>query len=177
MNWKKWKMTKRKRMITMKMNKIIINKNPNGDSRTAPSIPTFSEFKKANKMHQRDVAMMMQGLSFLVTNVGNMHDWSKNNNYYLEESFYNDFLKAMNGEMKFEDGDWAKIHYRFERHHLHRVVPEDVNLIDILEMIADCVCAGMARSGEVRDLSIDPDILEKAFSNTVEMCKEAVVLS
>ena len=51
-----------------------------------------------------------------------------------------------------------------------------MNLIDVLEMICDCVCAGMARSGEVRDLEISEDILLKAVKNTVEMCKEAVVL-
>ena len=44
-----------------------------------------------------------------------------------------------------------------------------MNLVDVLEMIADCVCAGLARSGEIRDLEIDSDILNRAVQNTVKM--------
>ena len=52
--------------------------------------------------------------------------------------------------------------------------PEDVDLLDVLEMIVDCVCAGMARSGEVRSLEIDSDILNKAVQNTVELIKREI---
>ena len=34
-------------------------------------------------------------------------------------------------------------------------------------MLADCVCAGLARSGEVRELEITPEILALAVNNTV----------
>ncbi|WP_107571899.1 hypothetical protein [Clostridioides difficile] len=54
--------------------------------------------------------------------------------------------------------------------------PEDVNLIDILEMITDCVCAGMARSGDVRPIEIDDDILNKALVNTTEMIKNMITV-
>ena len=54
--------------------------------------------------------------------------------------------------------------------------PKDVNLVDVLEMIVDCVCAGLARSGEVRDLEIDEDILNKAVKNTVDMIKDMIVV-
>ena len=53
--------------------------------------------------------------------------------------------------------------------------PENV-LIDVLEMIADCVCAGMARSGEIRDLEINPDILNRAVQNTVKLIKDMIVV-
>lgn len=40
-----------------------------------------------------------------------------------------------------------------ERHHLLSRTPEDVNLVDVFEYIADCVMAGMARTGEVNDVT------------------------
>ena len=48
-------------------------------------------------------------------------------------------------------------------------VPKDVNLIDVLEMICDCVSAGLARTGEVYDVTLSGETLQKAFKNTVDM--------
>ena len=91
--------------------------------------------------------------------------------------FYNDMCATIRGEKEFFDGEWSHKHYyELERHHLRRHCPDDVTLIDVVEMVCDCVSAGMARSGEVRDLEISEDILVKAVKNTVEMCKEAVIL-
>jgi hypothetical protein len=53
-------------------------------------------------------------------------------------------------------------------------VPSDVNLIDVLDMIADCVMAGMARSGSVYPLKINPEVLARAFENTVELLKSEI---
>lgn len=75
------------------------------------------------------------------------------------------------------DGEWAKLHYEeLERHHLRRYCPEDVTLIDVIEMLCDCVAAGMARSGEVYDVDISADVLLKATKNTVEMLKNSVTV-
>jgi len=41
-------------------------------------------------------------------------------------------------------------------------------------MIADCVMAGMARSGSVYPLEISPDVLMKAFNNTSDLLKSQV---
>ncbi len=54
-------------------------------------------------------------------------------------------------------------------------IREDVNLIDVLDFIADCVMAGMARSGSVYPLKLDAVILERAFQNTVEALKSNVM--
>ena len=53
-------------------------------------------------------------------------------------------------------------------------VPADVNLIDVLDFISDCVMAGMARSGSVYPLKLSPELLERAFQNTVELLKANV---
>jgi len=37
--------------------------------------------------------------------------------------------------------------------------------------------AGMARSGSVYPLQLSPELLERAFQNTVEMLKREVVVS
>jgi len=157
------------------MDKVKIKRNTNGDTRVATKAPTFEEFKKANYSHLADVGNMMDSISKDIRDTGNNHDWSKFREPY-QSMFYRDLCNTIEGKIKFEDGQWNKDHYALERHHLLRRCPDDVNLIDVIEMICDCVCAGMARSGEVRDLEISEDILLKAVRNTVEMCKEAVVL-
>lgn len=157
------------------MEKIKIKRNTKGDTRVATKVPTFEEFKKANYSHWDDVSNMMDSISKEIRTTGATHDWSKRLEPY-QSMFYRDLCSTIEGLMNFEDGEWSKQHYSLERHHLLRNCPDDVNLIDVLEMICDCVCAGMARSGEVRDLEISPEILMAAVKNTVELCKEAVEL-
>lgn len=156
------------------MNTILIKKNPNGDTRTADHIPTFKEFKNANVSHIKDVSSVIDELSYDLHARGFRHDITKISH---DELFYHDLCATMNGEMKFEDGEWAKIHYNTERHHLNRVTPEDVNLIDVLEMIVDCVCAGMARSGSVRPIKITDTVLQMAVRNTAKMIEDAIEIT
>ena len=76
----------------------------------------------------------------------------------------------------FAQTTWWDNHRKVNRHHLLQPdgVPEDVNLIDVIDMICDCVMAGMARSGSVYPLTIDADVLRRAFDNTVELLKKNV---
>lgn len=84
---------------------------------------------------------------------------------------------TIEGRIDFFDGEWSRLHYiELERHHLDRFCPEDVNLIDVIEMICDCVVAGKARSGDVYDINISDTILQKAVKNTVETLKLHVVV-
>lgn len=145
---------------------IIIEKNPNGDTRTAPKDISFEQFKKANDMHRADVNAVMKYLAHLVHMAGLKHDYTKKSD---EELFYDNFLSTMINNTNFVEDEWYQLHVNTERHHLFSRCPEDVNLIDIIEMIADCTCAGLARSGEVRDLEISTNILEKAVKNTVQL--------
>jgi hypothetical protein len=73
---------------------------------------------------------------------------------------------------------WWDRHRKLNRHHLEQPdgCPVDVNLIDVLDYIADCVMAGMARSGSVYPLKLGPELLERAFQNTVELLKHRVVV-
>lgn len=150
---------------------ITIYKNPNGDTRTAPKDVTFEQFQEANDMHREDVSAVMYELSKMVENAGEYHDCTKKNQ---ERMFYRDFKSTINEGTDFVNGEWYQLHVLAERHHLLSHCPDDVNLIDILEMIVDCTCAGLARSGEVRDLEINTEILNKAVKNTCELIKSMV---
>lgn len=150
---------------------IKIKKNPNGDTRTAPKNVSFEEFQEANNMHISDVSTVMHEISRMIDDRGVNHDHTKKSQ---EKLFYENFLSTMNEDTDFTKDEWYQIHTKTERHHLLSNCPSDVNLIDVLEMIVDCICAGLARSGEVRPVEINDDILYKAIDNTVELIKSMV---
>lgn len=152
---------------------IEIKKNPNGDTRTAPKGITFEQFQEANDMHIDDVKAVMWELSKMVDSVGENHDCTKKSQ---ERMFYRDFVDTQENGADFVNSEWYQIHVGAERHHLLSNCPDDVNLIDVLEMIADCTCTGLARSGEIRDLEIDTEILNRAVKNTAEMIKNMVTV-
>ena len=143
---------------------IEIEKNTNGDTRTAKKDVTFEEFQKANDMHIKDVKTVMGALSTMLDQAGKNHDRTKKS---AEKQFYADFKDTMENGSNFVEGDWYKMHCSTERHHLLSDCPDNVDLLDVIEMIVDCVCAGKARSGDVRPPEINDDILKKAFKNTV----------
>lgn len=99
------------------------------------------------------------------------HDYTKLNDFLpmfkraLETGFKDDEFKQLN---------WWDIHKRTERHHLNDFVPEDVNLIDVIEMLCDCVCAGKARTGNVYPIKISNETLQLAVENTVKFLIENI---
>lgn len=153
---------------------IKIYKNPNGDSRTAPKDVSFEDFQKANDMHKQDVMNVMNTLSYMIMQQGRLHDYTKKTD---ERMFYNNFLSTINNGTDFVNDEWYQLHVNIEKHHLLSKCHDDVNLLDVLEMIVDCICAGKARSGEVRSLEINDEILRKALNNTVQMVNSMIECS
>lgn len=158
------------------MRSTKIKKNSIGDTRTATRVPTFCEFNEANVSHRVDVKSMMSSLADAIKATGEHHDDTK-----IDEPerslFYRELCAKIEGKIdSFVDGEWYPMHCQTERHHLNEHCPDDVNLIDVIEMICDCVCAGMARSGNVYPITISSEILQKAVENTVNMCIESVGL-
>jgi len=88
------------------------------------------------------------------------------------DGFHADFVTG------FTQTGWWDRHRKLNRHHLTADdgIPADVNLIDVLDFIADCVMAGMARSGRVYPLALGPELMECAFQNTVTLLTEQVVV-
>lgn len=173
------------RMQEIKYNQLsIVKVKPNnmGDTRTTGRIPTRSEFAEANGEHIDDVRRVMEQIAAEINWRGTVHDWTKTD---YEAMFYKDFCEFLEPDAlgvkvedrkPFTDKDWYKLHIRKERHHLNANPPEDVNLIDILEMIADSVCAGRARNklGAVYPFDISDELLREAFDNTVKLIKDRV---
>lgn len=153
---------------------IKIKKHTEGDSRVAEGVPTFTEFSEANRDHVEDVKNLAEQFSDMLRMRVRNHDWTKLNEPY-ESMFYRDLCDTIEGKMDFFDGKWSNLHYNeLERHHLKRHCPDDVNLFDVIEMICDCVAAGMARSGDIYDVDIPAEVLTKAVKNTVELLKSEI---
>lgn len=145
--------------------KVMILRNPNGDTRTAPEGVTYAMFQEANTSHIQNVMELMGTLALDICCAGERHDYTKKT---YEELFYDDFKKTLYANEDFTESEWYKLHINKERHHLNNRVPEDVDLVDVMEMISDCVSAGLARSGEVRAVQIPDEVLQTAVSNTVK---------
>ena len=148
--------------------KIKIKKSPTADTRTCDFANTTKETLLASShQHIQDVGVAMAHFAIMICNQASVHDHDKISDI---DGFHRDFLTG------FEEHSWWDNHRKVNRHHLLQAdgIPQDVNLIDVLDMIADCVMAGMARSGSVYALDIKPEVLMAAFQNTVELLKNNV---
>ena len=153
--------------------KILIKRNPNGDTRTAPQNVTFKQFQEANDMHIKDVKMVMYKLSEMLQIQGRGHDWTKK----AEETlFFSDFLATKNKGVDFVNNEWYQLHIHNEKHHPLSYCHDDITLLDIIEMVVDCVCAGKARSGEIRNLEVNEEILKLALNNTVKLIDSMTII-
>lgn len=119
--------------------------------------------------HIADIGMGLGFFASMLTKAASAHDYDKLTDI---DWFYSDF------KTKFEVTGWWDNHRKIHRHHLDHSdgVPEDVNLIDVLEHIVDCVMAGMARSGEVYELKLDNELLQRAFTNTAKLLEASVTV-
>lgn len=150
---------------------IVIKKSSTADTRTCDKSTVSKETLLASSVqHIGDVG---KGLAFFagkLTEAASIHDYDKLSAIdWFHADFTTDILKP-NG--------WLDNHYRIHRHHLdkHAGCPDDVNLIDVLEHIADCVMAGMGRAGKVFPISLTDEQLQRAVVNTVELLKSNVVV-
>ena len=147
---------------------IEIRKSATADSRTCDVSQVSKETLLASsRQHIGDVVKAMAFFSGKLIEAAGEHDYDK---LTAIDWFFSDF------RTKFEEHGWWDNHRKIHRHHLGQAdgVPEDVNLLDVLEYIADCVMAGMARAGDVYPLQVQPGLLETAFLNTVTLMKSQV---
>src|SRR5262245_50862228 len=147
---------------------ITVKPSPTADSRTCDVATVSKETLYASsQQHIADVRHALNFFGVKLLNASVDHDADKLTDI---DGFYGDFTT------KFERTEWWDRHRQLNRHHLNYAdgVREDVNLIDVLDFIADCVMAGMARTGTVYPLELPPALLEKAFQNTIELLKKQV---
>lgn len=148
--------------------KIIIKKSRTADTRSCDYTKVSKDTLLASsKQHILDVAYGLKFFIDMIFDSMEKHDFDKISDI---DGFHHDFLTG------FKETTWWDNHRKVNRHHLlaEDGVPDDVNLIDVIEMIVDCVMAGMGRTGEVYPLDIKPEVLMKAFNNTVEMLKNSI---
>lgn len=149
---------------------IEISKSPTADTRTCD----YTNVSKATLLgssvqHIADVGKALAFFGSKLTEQAVAHDTDKLTDI---DGFHADFVTG------FAATGWWDRHRQLNRHHLTKEdgIPADVNLIDVLDFIADCVMAGMARSGSVYPLNLPPELLDRAFQNTVAMLKDQVVV-
>lgn len=149
---------------------IRIHPSPTADTRTCDFTKVSKEqLLESSRQHIHDVLQALGFFSKLLDNAAQNHDTDKITDI---NGFHEDFVTG------FVQTAWWDRHQQLNRHHLTEPdgVRDDVNLIDVLDFIADCVMSGFARSGSVYDLRLSPELLEKAFQNTVTILKSQVVV-
>lgn len=147
---------------------ITIKKSQTADTRTCDFVNTSIETLLASsEQHIDDVR---HGLDFFMGELMEKavnHDADKITEI---DWFHRDFVTG------FKETGWWDNHRKTNRHHLEQAdgVPDDVNLLDVLEYVADCVMAGMARSGSVRPCVLPDEVLQRALKNTVDLLSSNV---
>ena len=133
---------------------VEINKLPNTitSKEAKKGNISFEDFSHETNVHREDVRKVLYELASRLEHAGEIHDWTKKER---EKQFYKSFTDAKND-----------IYDVFARR----------NRIDVIEMISDCCAAGLARSGKIDKIEIDPDVLMKACNNTVELVNSFIEL-
>lgn len=132
---------------------------------------TKEELYHNTLLHQLNVRRCLNIFIEMIKKSITYHDYTKINNSCngINEDFYNMLVNK-------EKNNWWKLHQNIERHHLTKpeYVQEDVNLIDVLEMIADGFSAGVGRKGFYENWygEFDKDLLLKAFNNTIKLLED-----
>jgi hypothetical protein len=149
---------------------ITIQKSATADTRTCDYTKVDKRtLLNSSRYHIEDVQQAFEFLIGKMLEASRVHDRDKITDI---DGFHRDFVTG------FKQTEWWDAHRKLNRHHLNMEdgIPSDVNLIDILDFIVDCVMSGMGRSGSVYPLNLSPELLERAFQNTVELLKKEVVV-
>lgn len=149
---------------------ITIRKSETADTRTCDFANVSKKTLLASSLtHIGDVVKAMSFFISKLVEAAGQHDYDKLTDI---DWFHQDFVTG------FKQTGWWDNHRKIHRHHLAQAdgVPKDVNLLDVLEYISDCVMAGMARSGSVHEVQIAPELLDQAFKNTVALLLSQVAL-
>ncbi len=146
---------------------IIVQRSSTADTRTSDFANTSKEeLLKASELHIEDVRAGLNFFRELLAQSGVVHDYDKLTDI---DSFHADFVTG------FKQTGWWDRHRQLNRHHI--TVPDgirpNINLIDVLDYVADVVMARAARGAKF-PIVLPPELLEKAFYNTVALLEEQV---
>ena len=152
--------------------KIKIKQSKTADTRSAEKKVDKETLLASSHQHIGDVQLALHWMICKLSEISLRHDWTKIDGI---EQFAEDFKKVQEDKsIDFKTLPWFKRHVTTERHHVNDCCPEDVNLFDLFERIADITTAGMARSGKIYNDILSPEILTKAYTNTVKLLKDNI---
>lgn len=153
-------------LATIDKKEIVIPQSKTADTWTADKPVSREQLLSSSRQHIADVNQAIEYMVGVLLRIASKHDFTKIKNI---DEFYNNFKFIQDGNVAdFKKLNWFQLHINTERHHINERCPEDVDLFDVLEQIADIAMAGMARKGEVYEAEISPEILVKAYKNTLK---------
>ena len=121
--------------------------------------------------HNNDIQKGFTLMSMLMEMRAQNHDHSKLENIDLyHKTFQNNFT---------DNKQWRNLHHKEERHHLRDTdnIPDDVNLIDVMEMLIDEVMVGSTFKDKYIHKQVDAELLKKAFDNTATLLLNSMEVS
>ncbi len=150
---------------------IKIKPSPNADTRTCDFTKvTKEELLESSKMHKTDVLNVMLWLGKELETLGIDHDFDKLSGIDL---FHKEFVEG------FKTFQWYSNHVKVNKHHLDNHVPDDVNLLHVIEMLVDISAANLARRGTKKlaaPVKISAKVLQKAVDNTLKLIQNNIEL-
>lgn len=150
---------------------IEIKKSKTADTRTCDFANVTKEtLIDSSLQHIGDIVKAISFFQAQLTISAGKHDYDK---LTAIDQFHADFVTG------FKQTGWWDNHRQIHRHHLNKDdgIPYDLNLLDVLEYIADCVMAGMGRNGCIYEVQLSSELLQRAFKNTVALLKEQVIVT
>ena len=150
---------------------LRIRRSKSADTRSAEHEVTKGELLYSSEQHIGDVRQAMRYFAERLLRAADKHDCTKIDGI---DQFHKDFRQVQQQGGNFKELPWYRRHVAEERHHLTDRVPDDVNLLDVLEWVADITMAGMARHGAVLPDSLSPEVLLMAYQNTITQLKNEI---
>jgi hypothetical protein len=149
---------------------IVINKSSTADTRSCDwSSVSKDQLLESSIQHIDDVKKGIEFMCDTLLRSVHRHDHDKISDI---DGFHRDFVTG------FKEHQWFDNHIQVNRHHLGypEAVPEDVDLLDIIEMVVDCTMAGMGRSDEIYPIEIPNEVLQRAVNNTMLRLKSEIII-
>ena len=151
--------------------RIYIKPSPTANTRACDwSKVSKDQLLVSSIQHKSDISQALSLFAGMLMDAAVRHDFDK---LTAIDHFHADFRTG------FKATGWWDEHRKINRHHLMEAdgIPEDVNLVDVLDFIGDCVMAGLARSGSVYELKLPDELLQRAFQNTVRLLIDSTEVS
>jgi hypothetical protein len=155
------------------MRKITIEPTTGADTRSATEVVAKDVLLRESHLHRSHVRRLMAVVAAELIERAERHDDTKISGI---DGFHDAFARTMRKEVQFKDHPWWTLHLT-EKHHINDRLHEDADLLDLVEMVVDCACAGMARTGRVFPIEVSSEILQRLLRNTASKLIAAIEVS